>query len=39
MGILVYGGFSISNYLQGNLGPRRNDCFVRARKILKIRQT
>ena len=39
MGILICGGLSISNYLQGNLGPRRNDSFVRARKILKIRQT
>ena len=38
MGILVGGGFSVSNYLQGDMGPRRIDHLVPARKILRVPQ-
>ena len=38
MGILVGGGFSVSNYLQGVMGPRRNGYLVLAGEILKICQ-
>ena len=38
MGILVGGGFSVSNYLQGVMGPRRNGYFILAGEILKICQ-
>ena len=30
------GGFSVSNYLQGAMGPRRNGYFILAGEILKI---
>ena len=38
MEILVGGGFSVSNYLQGVMGPRRNGYLVLAGEILKICQ-
>ena len=38
MGILVGGGFNVSNYLQGVMGPRRNGYLVLAGEILKICQ-
>ena len=38
MGILVGGGFSVSNYLQGVMGPRRNGNLIFAGEILKIYQ-
>ena len=38
MGILVGGGFSVSNYFQGVMGPRGNGYLVLAGEILKICQ-
>ena len=38
MGILVGGGSSVSNYLQGVMGPRRNGNLILAGEILKIYQ-
>ena len=38
MGILVGGGFSVSNYLQGVMGPRKTGYLVLAGEILKICQ-
>ena len=38
MGILVGGGSSVSNYLQGVMGPWRNSYLVLAGEILKICQ-
>ena len=38
VGNLVCGGFSVSNYLQGVMGPRRNGYLVLAGEILKICQ-
>ena len=36
MGILVGGGSSVSNYLQGVMGPQRNGYLILAGEILKI---
>ena len=38
VGNLVCGGFSVSNYLQGNLGTRRHDHFLLAGEILPLSQ-
>ena len=38
MGILVGGGFSVSNYLQGVMGPRGNGNLILAGEISKIYQ-
>ena len=37
MGILVGGGSSVSNYLQGVMGPRRNGYFILAGEISRFR--
>ena len=38
VGNLVCGGFSVSNYLQGNLGTRRHDRLILAGKVPQICQ-